>query len=166
MMGKGLSLDFEGNLEIGIREIGLVSFSEFILVEAKEFIVTKTTDLKDIFEKDSDYQFIISHNVSIERNLIKKFLPYPICKDGSLRKWGPWLDTVTIYQKLYPNLINYDLKTLVNHFLDQKLLNDLCFKFCKPEKQKYHNALFDALCSYLLVERLAKVIDLKAFLQE
>ena len=56
MMGKGLSLDFEGNLEIGIREIGLVSFSEFILVEAKEFIVTKTTDLKDIFEKDSDYQ--------------------------------------------------------------------------------------------------------------
>ena len=77
MTGQGLALDFEGNLKSGIREIGIVSFMNFKISYAKEFIVNESIDLNNILENIPKDGFIISHNVMIEKNLIIKTFPYP-----------------------------------------------------------------------------------------
>ncbi len=163
--GHGLALDFEGNLKNGIREIGVVYFLNFKIIDTRELVVNKSIDLIGILEDISKYQFIISHNVMIEKNLITKLFPYPKCHTNNLKQWGPWLDTVKIYQKLYPNLSTYDLKFLVAQFLDKNVIDILSSNYCKEDKRKYHNALFDALCSFMLVKRLCDLIDLQNFLQ-
>ena len=166
MTGQGLALDFEGNLKSGIREIGIVSFMNFKISYAKEFIVNESIDLNNILENIPKDGFIISHNVMIEKNLIMKTFPYPTFQKGGSLQWGPWLDTVKIYQKLYPNLPSYDLKNLVAQFLNEVGLNKLTSKYCNLEKRKQHHALFDAICSFMLTERLVNLIDLGTFLEE
>ena len=166
MRGQGLALDFEGNLKSGIREIGLVSFMNFKITYAKEFIVNESIDLNNILENIPKDGFIISHNVMFEKNLIIKTFPYPTFSKGYFLQWGPWLDTVKIYQKLYPNLPNYDLKNLVAQFLSADGLNKLTSKYCNLKKRKHHNALFDAICCFMLTERLVNLIDLGTFLEK
>ena len=166
MTGQGLALDFEGSLKSGIREIGIVSFMNFKITYAKEFIVNESIDLTNILENIPKGGFIISHNVMIEKNLLTKTFPYRSFTKGGLLQWGPWLDTVKIYQKLYPNLLTYDLKNLVAQFLNEDELEKLSSMYCNLEKRKQHHALFDAICSFMLTERLINLIDLETFLQE
>ena len=137
----------------------------FKIKDAREYIVDESTDLIDILKDIPNYQFIISHNVMVEKNLITKLFPYPLSYTNSLMQWGPWLDTVKIYQTLYPNLPAYDLKNLVAQFLNNNVLDMLCSRYCNVDKQKNHNALYDALCSFMLAERLIYTINLRNFLQ-
>ena len=161
-----MALDFEGSLKSGIREIGIVSFINFKITYAKEFIVNKSIDLNNIIENIPKDGFIISHNVMIEKNLIIRTFPYPTFPKGGPLQWGPWLDTVKIYQKLYPNLLTYDLKNLVAQFLNEDELVKLSSMYCNLEKRKQHHALFDAICTFMLTERLVNLIDLGSFLKE
>ena len=161
-----MALDFEGSLKSGIREIGIVSFINFKITYAKEFIVNKSIDLNNIIENIPKDGFIISHNVMIEKNLIIRTFPYPTFPKGGPLQWGPWLDTVKIYQSLYPNLPSYDLKSLVAQFLNEDGLNKMTSTYCNLAKRKQHHALFDAICTFMLTERLVNLIDLGSFLKE
>ena len=71
-----------------------------------------------------------------------------------------------IRDRLYPNLPSYDLKNLVAQFLNEDGLSKLASKYCNLEKRKQHHALFDAICSFMLTERLVNQIDLGTFLEE
>ena len=73
-----LALDFEGSLSNGIREIGLITSVNSTIVSLAEQTIRNEAEciefFKTIFKKIPD--FIISHNVPTERNLLKKYLPY------------------------------------------------------------------------------------------
>ena len=70
-------MDFEGNAASGIREIGIIGITNFSIKFAKEIVVEKDADLisfKMILDKK--YEFIVSHNTHIEKNLLRKAFPY------------------------------------------------------------------------------------------
>ena len=77
--------------------------------------------------------------------------------------WGPWLDTVSIYKKLYPNIENYTLENLTDIFVEKTALQRDILKFCDEKKRHFHNPLFDSLCCYRLTKRLKDVVNLEKF---
>ena len=165
LSGEGLVLDFEGNAASGIREIGIIGITNFSLKFANEIVVEKDADLisfKMILDKK--YEFIVSHNTHIEKNLLRKAFPYSTLNEKRDMKWGPWLDTLKVYQKLYPDNGGYDLKNLANVFLDKSLIEIHSSRYCRKDKSFFHNALFDAICTFLLCKRLSKQINLDLFL--
>ena len=113
-------MDFEGSLSNGIREIGLIKSENSTIVSLTEQTIRNENEciefFKAVFKKTPD--FIISHNVPTERNLLKKYLPYSNAT-GTNRgmEWGPWLDTKEMYKILYPQLEEYGLEHLTNIFL-------------------------------------------------
>jgi len=115
-----LAMDFEGSLSNGIREIGLIKSENSTIVSLTEQTIRNENEciefFKAVFKKIPD--FIISHNVPTERNLLKKYLPYSNAT-GTNRgmEWGPWLDTKEMYKILYPQLEEYGLEHLTNIFL-------------------------------------------------
>ena len=117
---KILTLDFEGSLKTGIREIGalytvgekMTSYQDKIIQNKEECIKA----LGNIVENKPDV--FISHNAHIEKNLLKSYLPYNrICSNRISLEWGPWIDTTIIYRTLYPNISTYDLVFLTKTFI-------------------------------------------------
>ncbi len=106
----------------------------------------------------------MAHNSHIEKNLIRKYFPYQIDPTTETIRKHKWIDTLTVYRKLYPNLENYDLKSLIETFIDAKLLKTEAEKICAPTKSFFHHSLYDALCVYFLTKRLEGKINLKQFL--
>ena len=78
-----------------------------------------------------------------------------------LTSWGPWLDTLSIYRRLYPDLDNYQLNTLISLFKLEESLNQLAQEYCPKERIRYHCALYDALACALLLQRLFSLEELK-----
>ena len=163
---KVLTLDFEGSLKKGIREIGGVLSEKTTITEVYDIKTDNEIEIKKyLFEiLSNDIEFIVSHNIHIEKNLVKKYLPYPKKKNvfGTF-DWGPWLDTKKLYSTLYPKIKNYELKNLVNVFLKKNIM-ELSSKYCSPSKSNFHNALYDALCTFLLYNRLSEKITLGKFI--
>ena len=162
-----LILDFEGSLETGIREVGLIyaygtkimSYEDKNIEDEQEC----TEILRNILEKYPDC--FISHNIHIEKNLLKRYLPYSRQKKDHFKvEWGPWLDTKLIYNSLYPQLSKYDLTFLTKTFV-QKKANELSKKYCNKDKSKHHFALYDAICTFLLFERIQNKVNLNKFIQ-
>ena len=162
-----LVLDFEGSLAAGIREIGS------IYAEGNEIISYEDKNIEDdqecigilnkIVKKHPDC--FISHNIHIEKNLLKKYLPYSRQKKEHLKvEWGPWLDTKNIYNALYPQLSQYNLTFLTKTFVQKKAI-DLSKKYCNKDKSRHHFALYDAICTFLLFERIQSKVDLNKFIQ-
>jgi len=118
-----LAMDFEGSLSNGIREIGLIKSENSTIVSLTEQTIRNENEciefFKAVFKKIPD--FIISHNVPTERNLLKKYLPYSNAT-GTNRgmEWGPWLDTKEMYKILYPQLEEYGLEHLTNIFTKEE----------------------------------------------
>ena len=67
-------------------------------------------------------ELFISHNVHVEKNLIKKYLPYSVknSNDGKVQ-WGPWIDTRILYKRLYPKLDKFNLEYLTQIFVFNKV---------------------------------------------
>ena len=71
------------------------------------------------------------------------------------------------------NLISDDFFKLRNHNQEfKKKINEikdeikiLSTKYCGKGKGKHHNALYDAICTYLLIKRLYDKIDFSCFIQ-
>lgn len=159
-----LYLDFEGSLAKGIREIGYLLIENDAIVKADE-----KTDLEAIKTLEElqleDVDCIVAHNSSIEKNLIKKYFPYSIDNKVKKIKQHKWLDTLEIYRQLYPKLEKYDLKSLVEIFVDLKELKIISNTVCCEKKNQFHHSLFDAICVYFLTTRLKSVINFNHFLK-
>jgi DNA polymerase III epsilon subunit-like protein len=160
---KILYIDFEGSLTKGIRELGyLITEDEQITYSAEETGLKAIQILQKL--QLNNYSFIVSHNSHIEKNLIKKYFPYEINQVTQKIRKHNWLDTLKLYRNLYPALEKYDLKFLVDTFIDERELASETEKRCSKGKHHFHNSLFDAICVYLLTKRLKKTINLEHFL--
>ena len=162
-----LAMDFEGSLSNGIREIGLIKSENSTIVSLTEQTIRNENEciefFKAVFKKIPD--FIISHNVPTERNLLKKYLPYSNAT-GTNRgmEWGPWLDTKEMYKILYPQLEEYGLEHLTNIFIKEES-SLLAKRHCPKNKRTPHNALYDTICAFLLYKRLANIVNIKQFIR-
>lgn len=160
-------MDFEGSLSNGIREIGLIKSENSTIVSLTEQTIRNENEctefFKVVFSKTPD--FIISHNVPTERNLLKKYLPYNnITGTNHSVEWGPWLDTKEMYKMLYPQLDEYRLEYLTNIFVKEES-SALAKRHCRKNKRTSHNALYDTICAYLLYKRLANIVNIKQFIR-
>jgi DNA polymerase III alpha subunit (gram-positive type) len=162
-------IDFEGCLQGGIREIGVIQTKNFEIADTWDITIKDKHDVTNalltVFAEKPNY--IVAHNAQIEKNLIREYLPYPKYEEGvSLHShWGPWLDTLTAYRTLYPSIKDYSLEKLTATFVEIKDLNALVKSYCQEKKGKAHFALYDAICTLMLVKRIAKLIDLASFIK-
>jgi len=164
---KILTLDFEGSINNGIREIGAILSNDTQIINFHDFDIEDEIDCKNMLQSiiSSDVDFIISHNIQTEKNLLKMYLPFPPKKNrfGEF-EWGPWLDTRKVYSFLYPNIKNYELTNLTELFIKNESVL-LTEKYCKVRKAKQHHALFDAICVFLLYKRVYNLVNLSSFIQ-
>ena len=159
-----LYLDFEGSHAKGVRQIGYLITEDNKITKAEE----KNDDdaVKCLFNlQKNEFRYIAAHNSFVEKNFLKKYFPYHLNQKTKRVREYIWLDSLNIYRSLYPNLKNYDLKFLVNTFIDSNILKAETENRCKNNEDKFHHPLFDAICVYLLIERLKSRINLDQFLQ-
>jgi len=165
---KEVIIDFEGCLQGGIREIGIIETIDLEITNTWDVTVMQKQDvintLIEVFGEKPNY--IVAHNAHIEKNLIREYLPYPKFEEnkGKRALWGPWLDTVTVYKTLYPTIKDYSLGHLTSTFIETGELNTFAKNLCDEKKCKAHFALYDATCTLLLVKRIAKLVDLGGFI--
>ena len=123
----------------------------------------------DLFAKLRKSGPFCAHNSSVEDRFLKNTWSYArqspdfasLKKNQLLASWGPWLDTLSIYRRLYPDLDSYQLNVLIRLFgLGDKLIQ-LARLHCPKERIRYHCALYDALASALLLQRLFSLEELK-----
>ena len=164
---KILTLDFEGSMNNGIREIGAILSNSTKITDYFDFDIENEIECKNILQSilTNDIDFIISHNIQTEKNLLRKYLPFPKKENrfGKL-EWGPWFDTRKAYNSLYPNLRNYELKNLKDLFIKNESIL-VTEKYCNVQKTKQHHALFDAICAFLLFKRIFNLININKFIQ-
>lgn len=103
---------------------------------------------------------LCAHNVAVEDGLLRSVWPYPrnspdFAEDGRLTaSWGPWLDTLYLYRRIYPQMQSYKLEDLIAIFgLGEELAAQAAL-YCPGKRGRYHCALYDALASALLLKRL------------
>ena len=161
-----LTLDFEGSLKTGIREIGAVISEGTAILAFEDRTIEGNDECIQSLNRilSSPPELFISHNVHIERNLLKKYLPYRKCTSNFTGlEWGPWLDTKQMYKVLYPQINQYGLQYLTNLFV-KKESEQVCEKYCMKEKMSHHNALYDAICTFLLFKRVAEKVNIGKFI--
>ena len=165
----GRVIDFEGSRKSGIQQASIIDFKSFSVIRSHEFLKGDgdfNDWILDVIDK-SPNDFWVSHNISIEKNLLTSQMPY--LRNASFNKgnitWGPWVDSLKGYKKLYPNLIDYNLKDLCEIFLTKEEIAPLSKVYCKRSKIAYHQSTFDALVTFMLLERLKDKVDLAFFLE-
>lgn len=122
----------------------------------------------DLFAKLRKSGPLCAHNASVEDRFLRNTWSYTRQvpdfsnpeENKLLTSWGPWLDTLPIYRRLYPDLDNYQLNTLIHLFSLEETLNALARIYCPKERVRYHCALYDALASALLLQRLFTLKEL------
>lgn len=134
------------NIEIhGLRHSDLMGLDSF---QNKQSFFTELRDSVDLF---------CAHHASVEENLLKNAWPYrPIRSEKQNLDWGPWVDTLRLYKKLYPDITDYSLAHLVTAFGLADDLEKNALTACPKGRKKYHCALYDTLASALLLTRLAE----------
>ncbi len=122
----------------------------------------------ELFSKLRQKGVFCAHNASVEDSLLRSVWPCPgISRDffdlGEAAKltWGPWLDTIWVYRRVYPDLESYHLETLIGLFGLQAKLDELAEVDCPAGRRQYHSALYDAIASALLLARILEEPDFK-----
>ena len=165
----GRVIDFEGSRKSGIQQASIIDFKSFTVIRSHEFLKDDGNFNDWILNliNNGPNDFWVSHNISIEKNLLTSQMPY--LRNSSSNKdsitWGPWLDSLKVYKKLYPNLNNYNLKNLSEIFLTKEEIADLSKVYCKRSKKAYHQSTFDSLVTFKLIKRLKDKVDLAFFLE-
>ena len=165
----GRVIDVEGSRKSGIQQASIIDFKSFSVIRSHEYLNVDGDFNNWILNliNNSPNDFWVSHNISIEKNLLTHQMPY--LRNSSLNKdsitWGPWLDSLKIYKKLYPNLTDYNLKNLSEIFLTKGEIANLSKVYCKRSKKAYHQSTFDGLVTFKLIERLRDKVDLAFFLE-
>ena len=165
----GRVIDFEGSRKSGIQQASIIDFKSFSVIRSHEYLNVDgdfNNWILNLINK-SPNDFWVSHNMSIEKNLLTSQMPYltktSFNKDNIF--WGPWLDTLKVYKKLYPNLTDYTLKNLCDILLNREDIAVLSKVYCKRSKKAYHQSTFDALVTFKLIERLKEKVNLAFFLE-
>ena len=175
-------LDFEGEVSTGVVEFGVVVIkgSQIISTETKQCsplgqLHPKSIEIHGLKQRDllglepfqqnqsffaelrGSVDVFCAHHASVEENLLKDTWPYrPIRSEKQNFDWGPWVDTLRLYKKLYPNIGNYSLAHLVSTFGVGDSLRKNALRSCPSGRQRYHCALYDSLASAFLLTRLAE----------
>lgn len=88
---------------------------------------------------------VVAHGHGTEKRFLRAFPGHP---------FGPWIDTLHLYRAAWPRLDSYALGDLCDRFALTGPLGD-----AHPSR-RWHDALFDASASALLVGHLVTALDL------
>lgn len=177
-------IDFEGSRQSGVVEYGIATIAEGRVTASYSRICAPIGTISDrdreqhgISEEvargevpfEDEWGLMLglretgpfcAHNVSVEAGLIQAVWPCPkrvpnFAESGLLEAdWGPWLDTLQLYRRVYEGLESYKLEDLIELFGLQAELDEQAKLLCPPRRQRYHCALYDALASALLLIHL------------
>ncbi len=180
-------IDFEGHPAYGVIEYGVATVRGGAVTEAATRVCRPTGPIREsdsrvhgLFGRDTaghayfadDYDRFVgwrrtgvlaAHNKAVEHGLLKQTWAYPPfvpdwrSPGRESAEWGPWIDTLRLYQTLYPALGSHSLGTLVDTFGLAADLAAAARAHCPPRRRQAHCALFDALASALLLNRLLAV---------
>ncbi|MFO8026394.1 MAG: 3'-5' exonuclease [Opitutales bacterium] len=177
-------IDFEGSRQSGIVEYGVATLTGPSITATYTRICAPVGTISDmdraqhgiheemthaaepfdrewaLFSELRENGPFAAHNVSVEAGLIATVWPYPRkCPNFAepevrAASWGPWLDTLRLYRRIYPGLASYGLEALVDTFDLQDELDYRAGLDCPANRRHYHCALYDAMASALLLARL------------
>ncbi|MDR2603171.1 MAG: hypothetical protein LBC11_01240 [Puniceicoccales bacterium] len=155
-------IDFEGNRNLGISEFGVVTIENFKIKD------TRVEHCSNFFENYLEYflslrrsGILAAHSAQTEDCLLRHHWPSPgsvprFVDDGSTVSWGPWIDTKLVYRRLFRGLISYELQDLIVSFNLHSHLSKLAKQYCSFSAMNFHNSLFDALATALLIQNLPR----------
>lgn len=165
---RGRIIDFEGSRKNGIQQASFIDIQDYKITNHSEYLATDGIFSDWVVSSTSLYQidYWVAHNANVEINLIKEHTPYKLLSSSSINSlsWGPWIDTLYIYRKLYPDLQNLSLQNLSNEFLNESEICSLASQLCIRTGKRFHQSMFDCLITYLLLIRLSGSVDLALFL--
>lgn len=184
-------IDFEGSRQSGILEYGVVTLRAGKIEATYTRLCRALGTISDrdrwqhgiseeaVADKDPfdvEWPFfaglrecgpLCAHHAMVEDGLIRSVWPYPrpspdFAEEGSETvSWGPWMDTLQLYRRIFPNLGSYKLGSLVDLFGLRETLERQAALSCPPKRAHYHCALYDALASALLLQRLFEQPELE-----
>ena len=184
-------IDFEGSRQSGIVEYGCVTLERGEIVDAQTRICAPVGTITDLDRSQhgisetraaSEAMFeaewtlfadlresgpFCAHNAAVEDGFLRAVWPCPRTSPNfsepgeTVASWGPWLDTLYMYRRIYPQLESHKLQGLVAVFELQSELDSRAATLCPVDRRHYHCALYDAVASALLLRRLADEPSLK-----
>jgi DNA polymerase-3 subunit epsilon len=179
-------IDFEGSRQSGVVEYGYVSLEKGEIVDAQTRIcapVGTITDLDRVQHGISETRAagealfeaewsrfaglretgpLCAHNAAVEDGFLRAVWACPRTSPNfaepteTIASWGPWLDTLYLYRRIYPQLESHKLQDLVLIFELQVALDAQAQVLCPEDRRHYHCALYDAIASALLLRRLGE----------
>lgn len=180
-----LVIDFEGSSTSGIVEYGVVEILGPKIVRCttrlcqprhsiswqetrQHQLKTETLANSTPFDQDK-YRWInwrnqglfVAHHAPVEKNFLKQYWPFPpavpnFLHHGTAVQWGPWIDTLRIFQKCFPQLNSYQLTDLIKIFRLEIKLKSVVKQYCPSQRRSPHCALYDALATTLLLQYLGE----------
>lgn len=184
-------MDFEGSSTSGVVEYGVVLIRKGEIQETHTslcrpmgFIGARDREVHGIGDSETREEapfsrawdlfvnfrrsgIFAAHNRHAENNFLKATWAVPPevpdwrGEQVSAQEWGPWIDTLSIYRKVYPGLESYGLGELTDLFGCRDETDRLAAVHCPPGRRNPHCALYDALASALLLTRLEGVEELR-----
>lgn len=180
-------IDFEGSRATGVLEYGVATIHHGHITNAQTRICQPSgiipeaetrvhgistaetvgqkpfTDELGLFMDLRSSGPLCAHNATFERHLLKAVWPYPrhspdfLNPGRSLADWGPWIDTLRLYELIFPMISDHSLGSLLKTFGLQEKLEQASVEFCPPERRRFHCALYDALGSALLLAHVGSL---------
>ncbi|WOO42780.1 3'-5' exonuclease [Rubellicoccus peritrichatus] len=177
-------IDFEGSNDYGVIEYGIAVVQDAKVVECHSGVCEAEDEISQsdswkhgLRRQDTEGQPnfakhwelfnalrkrgpFAAHHASVENRLLKRSWPHPSASPSfygstdSVTSWGPWIDSRAIYQKVYPDLSEHKLGSLIETFQLQEQLDEMAMEHCPNRRCKYHCALYDALASAQLLIHL------------
>lgn len=154
-------IDFEGTRSSGILEYGVVTLCDMEITDTSSVLCKgEFNQYIDLFIELRKQGSFVGHNASVEDRLLRHHVASPgFVKETSksdkfVNTWAPWIDTKVLYKNFFREIMNFSLKNLIEKFNLSSQLFILANKFCELSKTGYHNALFDALATSILLQHL------------
>lgn len=160
-------IDFEGNLQYGIVEFGLVTLKNGEIqdiVGASCRPISHPTQWHSRFPNhDTEASFrnylplfidrrktgpFAAHHTITEDRLLRLYQPIPGI--SSALSWGPWIDTLKLYKKHLQGLKSYTVSDLIRNFQLQHELD--LYVQNTPFGDQFHRAVYDAVAAALLLK--------------
>lgn len=108
---------------------------------------------------------LCAHNAAFENHLLKSLWPYPrkspdfasMATPKGIATWGPWIDTLRLYELVFPMLADHSLGALLKTFNLCEQLDIIASDYCPSGRCHYHCALYDAIGSALLLTHMGRL---------
>ena len=182
-------IDFEGNLQCGIIEYGIVTLNAGEIehtstslcradtpIQARDILVHGLrNEMLEAYSPFMEHQALFyglrgsgvlaAHHAPVENMLLNRYWTVvPVGKTSSELpssdgSWGPWIDSRLVAQHCY-RAEDYSLGNLVKTFALGARLETLAADCCPENRCKPHCALYDALASALVLVHLQKAYTL------